>query len=179
MEGITKMKKCINGYFICLLMAIICFVLVDNMHLRFNRPVINHTDTIIHTDTIRYTDTFKIEKTKPIYIEKIKTDTVYDKKGNEILLNKEYKVYNDSIVTCAGDSLEVTSYISGYEASKDSLKVKLSRREVIKTEYITNYVAKPKAFKDHFKVGFGVGYGYGLKNKEIEPFVGINFSYNF
>lgn len=160
-------------------LIIMCFGLVFIHERYFIKPDIERIDTILKVDTIRHVDTFNIEKTKPIYIKTVKIDTLYNNIGDTVQLVKENKVYKDSIITCAGDSLEVTSYISGYEAEKDSLKVKLSRREIIKTEYITKYITQPKNFKDHFKIGAGIGYGYGLNNKEFEPYIGINFGYNF
>ena len=144
---------------------------------------INNIDTIYTTkiDTIYSTDTFKIIKPIPKYIEKIKTDTVFDKKGDSIFLKTENKQYIDTLSTCAGDTMEVMSYISGINAVQDSLKVKLLKQGILKTETktITKYITPKKKFLDHFKIGIGVGYGYGFSSKQFEPYAGISLNYNF
>lgn len=124
-------------------------------------------------------DSIEIIKPIPKYIEKVRVDTVYDKDNNPIELITENKTYQDTITTCAGDTMEVTSYIKGINVTQDSLKVKLSKREIIRTETITKYITPKKNFIDHFKIGVGVGYGIGLKSKELEPFIGVSLNYNF
>lgn len=135
-------------------------------------------DTVFHTDTF-YKDT-TIWKYQPVIKEKIiqKTDTFYKKDGTDTVLVKASNKYQDTII-CAKDTMEVTSYISGYDAKLDSLKVRLSKQEIIKTVEITKYITPKMTLKDHFKVGVGLGYGIGLKNKDIEPFIGISLNYNF
>lgn len=139
----------------------------------------NKVDTIFHTDTIWKHDSIKIFKPIPKYVEKVRIDTVYDEKHNPIELITESKKYQDTITTCAGDTMEVMSYISGINVVQDSLKVKLSKREITKTETITKYITPKKTFLDHFKIGVGIGYGIGLNSKKFEPFVGVSLNYNF
>lgn len=136
------------------------------------------TDTVFEERIEWKHDSFEIEKPIPKYIEIIKRDTVYDKEKNPIELITENKTYNDTIA-CAGDTAEVTSYISGVNPSLDSLKVKLSRREITKTNTITvtKYITPKKKFTDHFKVGVGVGYGYGMINKNFDVYTGISINY--
>lgn len=121
-------------------------------------------------------DSFEIEKPIPKYIYKVKVDTVYDKEDNPVELITENKKYQLDTV-CVGDTLTVTSYISGINANLDSLRVKLSKQEIIKTEIITKYIERPKTLKDHFKVGVGVGYGYGMFNKNFDVYTGISINY--
>lgn len=142
-------------------------------------PNINKIDTIYKSDTIWKHDSIKIIKPIPKYVEKVRIDTVYDENHNPIELITENKKYQDTITTCAGDTMEVMSYISGINVVQDSLKVKLSKREIAKTEIITKYITPKKTFLDHFKIGVGVGYGIGLNSKQFEPYVGVSLNYNF
>lgn len=137
------------------------------------------TDTVMveKSDTVWKTDSFFKEKPIPKYVEIVKRDTVY-KNGKPIELVTENKTYNDTI-ECAEDTAVVTSYISGVNPNLDSLKVKLSRREIIKTNTITvtKYITPKKKFTDHFKVGVGVGYGYGMINKNFDTYLGVSINY--
>ena len=177
-----KMKKCINGYFICLLMAIICFVLVDNMHLRFNRPVINHTDTITNVDTFTILKDTTITKTefKPVYIDRLRVDTVYDKNGNEIELVTEHKHFKDTFV-CEKDSIILENYTSGINSKLDSTKVQLKKSDIIITKEveITKYIEKPKKLLDHFKIAPNVTAGYDVVNKQFGVMAGVGVVYIF
>ena len=138
----------------------------------------NRVDTVVKDTTIWKYDSIEITKPVPKYIYKVKTDTVFTDKGDEVILTTENKTYKDTITTCAGDTMEVTSYISGINAVQDSLKVKLSKQEKIRTVEVTKYLIPPKKPLDHFKIGVGVGYGIGIKSRQFEPYVGISFNYN-
>lgn len=142
-------------------------------------PNVDKIDTVYKSDTIWKHDSIKIIKPIPKYIEKVRIDTVYDENHNPIELITENKKYQDTITTCAGDTMEVMSYISGINVVQDSLKVKLSKREITKTEIITKYITPKKTFLDHFKIGVGVGYGIGLNSRNFEPYVGVSLNYNF
>ena len=128
-------------------------------------------------DTLWKDTTITQTELVPTYIEIVKRDTVY-KNGKPIELLTENKTYNDTI-ECAEDTAVVTSYISGVNPNLDSLKVKLSRREITKTNTITvtKYITPKKKFTDHFKVGVGVGYGYGMINKNFDVYTGISINY--
>ena len=123
-------------------------------------------------------DSFEIEKPIPKYIYKVKVDTVYDKEDNPLELITENKKYQLDTV-CVGDTLTVTSYISGINANLDSLRVKLSKQEIIKTEIITKYIERPKTLKDHFKVRPSITTGYDLVNKEFGVMGGISLVFDF
>ena len=142
-------------------------------------PNTNKIDTVYKSDTIWKHDSIKIINPIPKYVEKVRIDTVYDENHNPIELITENKKYQDTITTCAGDTMEVMSYISGINVVQDSLKVKLSKREITKTEIITKYITPKKTFLDHFKIGVGIGYGIGLNSKQFEPYVGVSLNYNF
>ena len=159
------------GLFICLIMGCLLWYAKTP-------PNISKTDTIFHTDTLKYVDSIEIIKPIPKIIKVIKTDTVFNEKGDTIELVKESKKYQDTII-CAKDTMEVTSYISGYDATLDSLKVNLSKQEVIKTIEITKYITPKKKLIDHFKVGPSVTAGYDVCNKQWGIMTGISVVYNF
>lgn len=75
------------------------------------------------------------------------------------------KVYSDSTYT---------AYVSGYEASLDSIVVR--QKEVTHTILETKTIPKTKYRR--WNVGLIGGYGYGLKNKSFEPFVGLGLTLN-
>ena len=75
------------------------------------------------------------------------------------------KVYSDSTYT---------AYVSGYEASLDSIVVR--QKEVTHTILETKTIPKTKYRR--WNVGLIGGYVYGLKNKSFEPFVGLGLTLN-
>ena len=75
------------------------------------------------------------------------------------------KVYSDSTYT---------AYVSGYEASLDSIVVR--QKEVTHTILETKTIPKTKYRR--WNVGLIGGYGYGFKNKSFEPFVGLGLTLN-
>ena len=173
-----KMMKKSNLFLavILLVMAVISFSLVKNC----NRPRFNgieKSDTIIKTDTLYKYDTLTIGRPVPKIVEKIKIDTVYDYNGTEIPLVTETKHYQDTIIQ-QKDTAVVRAQVTGINAELDTVSVMFNRREITNTVEITKYVEKKKGIWDKFSIGFGVGYGYGLKNKDIEPFVGVSLIYN-
>lgn len=181
------MKKSNTLIYIALILSIFIFIIYY-----FNNNIINYIldkninniDTIYTTkiDTIYSTDTFKIIKPIPKYIEKIKTDTVFDKKGDSIFLKTENKQYIDTLSTCAGDTMEVMSYISGINANLDSTKVKLKKQEKIitNTVEVTKYINKKKTFKDRIHISPQVTGGYDIINKQwgVTAGIGIGIDLN-
>lgn len=137
-------------------------------------PVIERTDTItkIEFDTIETVRDTVITKFIPKVIKEIKRDTI----TKDTVLTKEQKTYTDTLCQ-DGDSIQLTTTISGYEASLDSISAKWSKQHITKTEYITvtNTIKK----RDKINVGLQLGYGIGLKDKEFQPFVGLGLQYNF
>lgn len=138
----------------------------------FNKKI-EKIDTIIttKTDTLWKDTTIWKYKTVPKYINVIKRDTVYDKEQNPIELVTENKVYQDTIV-CAKDTVAVTSYIRGINASQDSIKVWLKKSEITKTNTIeiTKYIEKKR---NRIHIVPNVSVGYGLVNKKPDIYVGI------
>ena len=160
---------------------IICLILLSYNTFKdylFKEPKVEKVDTVTVSDTLYKYVTLTIDRPVPKYVKIVKRDTVY-KNGKPIELVTENKTYNDTI-KCAEDTAVVTSYISGVNPNLDSLKVKLSRREITKTNTITitKYITPKKKFTDHFKVGVGVGYGYGFFYKGVEPYIGVGGSFD-
>lgn len=159
--------------------GILIMFLVFLASTHFRQPSVdNSCDTvrIERTDTIYKTDTFKINKPVPEYIEKIKTDTVYSKEGDEIELITENKTYIDTVCN-KKDTAIVTSYITGVNATLDSLSVRFNKREIIKTNTIT--ITKTISRKKPFSYGLQVGAGYGIFNKKVDMYIGVGGTLNF
>ena len=142
----------------------------------FRPPSVVKTDTVTttRTDTLWKTDTFTVREPVPKVITKVRTDTVYDSKGNEIELRTENKTYQDTIA-CAGDTMVVTSYIRGVSAHLDSISVRSKKSEVIKTNTIevTKYVERPRRLWDRVHIQPQVGAGYGFIHRKPDIYVGI------
>lgn len=173
------MKKNNTLIYIALILSIFIFIIYY-----FNNNIINYIldkninniDTIYTTkiDTIYSTDTFKIIKPIPKYIEKIKTDTVFDKKGDSIFLKTENKQYIDTLCE-QNDTAIIQSFISGINANLDSTKVKLKKQETIitNTVEVTKYINKKKTFKDRIHISPQVTGGYDIINKQWGVTAGI------
>ena len=149
------------SFFLCLLLLGICFQI----------SMIDKPYEVIKTDTITTTKT----DTKVKYIQVVKTDTVFDKQGNEIELITDNKTYIDTI--CAQkDTAIVTSYISGVNAKLDSLKVEMKTAREITTNTIevTKYIKQNK----RFNIGVQTGVGYGFTSRQIEPYIGVGLQIN-
>lgn len=157
---------------ILMLIAIVLMVL-SFFVIYFKTPAtIEKIDTVFHTDTF-YKDTTLtvfIDKPVPKYIYVTKTDTVYDKEGNEIELKHENKLYQDTLCN-KNDSIILKSYISGVNPTLDSIKADWRKSETI----ITNTVEITKYIKDKKLFHFGptLSAGYDPINKQFGVMVGI------
>jgi len=132
-----------------------CKPLRDNAIKEKDTVVVIHRDTIYHTDTI----TKYYPKPKIVRV----TDTLYVR---DTLLIREQKTYSDSLYA---------AWISGYDASLDSIKV------FPKKETITNTVFKEVTTKETFKRkpwGIGIQIGCGIAYPKPSPYIGIGISYN-
>lgn len=177
-ENLKVMKKSNTLIYIAIILSIFIFIIYNIFNNNINNILnkyINKTDTIYTTkiDTIYSTDTFKIIKPIPKYIEKIKTDTVFDAKGDSIFLKTENKQYIDTLCE-QNDTAIIQSYISGINANLDSTKVKLKKQETIitNTVEVTKYINKKKTFKDRIHIGPTITGGYDVINKQWGIMVG-------
>lgn len=119
---------------------------------------VNHTDTIIKTKLVP----------KNVYVDKIITDTLLsiDSIPVEVNIPISKQFYCDT-VTVDKDTAIVSSVISGYKQTYDSLSV------VIKSsnEVVTNTVTI-KSKKYHFVIGPSCNVGWNGSN--IQPSIGIS-----
>ena len=172
------MRNCIDKWFLYLMMAIICFLLADNVRLRNigNNWQIHHQDTVFieKSDTVWKDTTVIKTKLIPKYEYLVRVDTVYDKEGKEIELLTENKIYQDTILCGEKDTAEVRIITSGIKSSVDSVFLKLRKSEITKTNTIeiTKYIEKKKTFKDRIKFVPNISFGYGLINKQWDISVG-------
>ena len=144
--------------------------LMFNFYLYFLRPpMIKETNTeIIKRDTIidwKYsTDTVYFDKIR--YKNKIVYDTIV--KDNIVYVKDSAVVHRDS----------TENYTIDISAVKlDWYKLDITHKDTVTYVQTVNTVTyKPK--KNHFTLGLSAGYGYGIKSKDIQPFVGITATYN-
>lgn len=139
--------------------------------------------TVVDTDTfyqpiprdsvvLRYvTKTLKVAEPSANASGTVATDTLCGETANNQLHGDSVgvevpitqKVYSDS---------SYTAYVSGYEASLDSIF--LRQKEVTMTIVKTETIERNKFRR--FNLGLIGGYGYGFQSKTFEPFIGVGFS---
>ena len=155
---------------ILIMVALLIISLMLNFYLYFLRPpMIKETKTeIIKRDTIvnwNYsTDTVYFDKIR--YKNKIVYDTIV--KDNIVYVKDSAVVHRDS----------TENYTIDISAVKlDWYKLDITHKDTVTYVQTVNTVTyKPK--KNHFTLGLSAGYGYGIKSKDIQPFVGITATYN-
>lgn len=141
-----------------------------NFYLYFLRPpMIKETRTeVIKRDTIvnwNYsTDTVYFDKIR--YKNKIVYDTIV--KDNTVYVKDSAVVHRDS----------TENYTIDISAVKlDWYKLDITHKDTVTyVQTVNNTIYKQR--KNHFTLGLSVGYGYGVKSKDIQPFVGITATYN-
>lgn len=83
--------------------------------------------------------------------------------GDSVEIPITQKVYSDSLYT---------AYVSGYGQQLDSIRVTaFTIRETVT-------VTKPVTKYRRWNVGLIGGYGYGFTSRQLEPFVGIGFTWS-
>ncbi len=121
----------------------------------------------IKVDTLVICDT--IMQHKPIFVDKIKVDSVLVPVKDTIIIRDSVYIYMDREKITWRDSLcEV--YASGIMTSVDSV------RHFQEYKYITIEAQVPVKVKRHW--GLGVNAGYGVGQGGLTPYVGIGVSYN-
>ena len=123
--------------------------------------------TEIKVDTLVIRDT--IMQYKPIFVDKIKVDSVLIPIKDTIVIRDSVYIYMDREKITWRDSLcEV--YASGIMASVDSV------RHFQEYKYITIETQIPVKVKSH--CGLGVNAGYGVGKEGLTPYIGVGISYN-
>ena len=121
----------------------------------------------IKVDTLVVRDT--ITQYKPIFVDKIKVDSVLIPVKDTIVIRDSVYIYMDREKITWRDSLcEV--YASGIMASVDS------GRHFQEYKYITIETQVPVKVKSHW--GLGVNAGYGVGKGGLTPYIGVGISYN-
>ena len=123
--------------------------------------------TEIKVDTLVIRDT--IMQYKPIFVDKIKVDSVLIPVKDTIVIRDSVYIYMDREKITWRDSLcEV--YASGIMTQVDSVK---HFREY---QYVTIETAIPVKEKSHW--GLGINAGYGVGQGGLTPYIGSGGSYN-
>ena len=123
--------------------------------------------TEIKVDTLVVRDT--IMQYKPIFVDKIKVDSVLIPVKDTIVIRDSVYIYMEREKVTWRDSLcEV--YASGIMASVDSV------RHFQEYKYITIETQVPVKVRSHW--GLGVNAGYGVGKGGLTPYVGMGISYN-
>lgn len=146
-------------------------------------------DTVTLRDTTTVTDTFfymmptatDSVRTKYItrYLPVVKRDTILAENSNlhngECLPpllpsdNRDSTAVEIPITQKRYEGTDYCAYVSGYEASLDSIFV------YARTTTIRERSTKPP---DKWHIGVTGGFGYGLKQQRVEPFVGVGITYS-
>ena len=138
-------------------------ILMEQKH-RQKTPV---EPTEIKVDTLVVRDT--IMQYKPIFVDKIKVDSVLIPIKDTIVIRDSVYIYMDREKITWRDSL-CQVYASGIMASVDSV------RHFQEYKYITIETQVPVKVKSHW--GLGVNAGYGVGKGGLTPYVGVGISYN-
>lgn len=121
----------------------------------------------IKVDTLVIRDT--IMQYKPIFVDKIKVDSVLIPVKDTIVIRDSVYIYMDREKITWRDSLcEV--YASGIMPQVDSV------RHLQEYKYITIETQVPVKVKSHW--GLGINAGYGVGKGGLTPYIGIGVSYN-
>lgn len=123
------------------------------------RPIERVTDTIYHRDTIT--------AYKPLYFERVKTDSVLVPVVDTLKLHDTLYVFLQRERVEWRDSL-CAVYASGVQVQVDSVTHYLSEREVIIREKV---VGSPRW-------SLGVTGGYGVGANGLTPYIGLGVTYN-
>lgn len=134
-------------------------------------------DTATFVDTIRYCQPIPRDCTVVRYVTKVLPVTRRDTAATDTLLRGDYaQDMPDSaavvipITQKRYEGEDYRAYVSGYEPRLDSIFV------YSRTTTVRERSTKPPK---KWCIGIQGGMGYGIKSKQVEPFVGIGISYNF
>ena len=148
---------------LCVILLILIGILIGQKH-RQKTPL---EPTEIKVDTLVVRDT--IMQYEPIFVDKIKVDSVLIPVKDTIVIHDSVYIYMDMEKITWRDSLcEV--YASGIMPQVDSV------RHFTEYKYVTIETAIPVKDKSHW--GLGINAGYGVGQGGLTPYIGIGVSYN-
>lgn len=129
-------------------------------------------------DTVTRIDTVSRYYTKPVEVEKVRTEykwltrVVTENVASEKISVDSASFPRDSVLVEVPieskhyNAPEYDAWVSGYMPSLDSINVYQKERYI--TETVT--ISKPP---NRFTIGLQGGYGYGFRSKQWEPYVGL------
>ena len=175
------MKKTENYLFVGLVICLVASLLLNYKQYRDARERPDRVETVTTVTTEERTDTAPKQKSET-EVGKISVPVVR-------ISEKDGKISSDSAevsdaLTIVGDSVEIpitqkvyedslyTAYVSGYHQSLDSITIR--ERTVMKT--ITNYTTETEFRR--WNIGLTAGYGYGVRNRNLDFFIGVGLTYN-
>ena len=128
-------------------------------------PIKEKVDTLLIFDTITLT--------KPVFVEKIKLDSVYMPVTDTLWKHDTLYVYLEREQIQWQDSL-CRVYASGINPQVDSVA------HFVQETIITRAISVPVKVKSRWGLGIQVGYGAGVNGKQVylTPYVGVGISYN-
>ena len=147
--------------------AVLIGVLIGQKHPQKSpvEPIKEKVDTLLIFDTITLT--------KPVFVEKIKldsvlipvTDTLWKHDTLYVYLEREQIQWQDSLCRV---------YASGINPQVDSVT------HFVQETIITREISVPVKVKSRWGLGIQVGYGAGINGKQVymTPYVGVGISYN-
>lgn len=128
-------------------------------------PIKEKVDTLLIFDTITLS--------KPVFVEKIKLDSVLIPVTDTLWLHDTLYVYLEREQIQWQDSL-CRVYASGVNPQVDSV-THFVRKTIVNRE-----ISVPVKVKSRWGLGIQVGYGAGINGKQVylTPYVGVGISYN-
>ena len=128
-------------------------------------PIKEKVDTLLIFDTITLT--------KPVFVEKIKLDSVLIPVTDTLWLHDTLYVYLEREQIQWQDSL-CRVYASGVNPQVDSVT------HFVRETIVNREISVPVKVKSRWGLGIQVGYGAGINGKQVylTPYVGVGISYN-
>ena len=128
-------------------------------------PIKEKVDTLLIYDTITLA--------KPVFVEKIKLDSVYMPVTDTLWKHDTLYVYLEREQIQWQDSL-CRVYASGINPQVDSVT------HFVQETIINREIPVPVKVKSRWGLGIQVGYGAGINGKQVclTPYVGVGISYN-
>ena len=128
-------------------------------------PIKEKVDTLLIFDTITLS--------KPVFVEKIKLDSVLIPVTDTLWLHDTLYVYLEREQIQWQDSL-CRVYASGINPQVDSVT------HFVRETIVNREISVPVKVKSRWGLGIQVGYGAGINGKQVylTPYVGVGISYN-
>ena len=128
-------------------------------------PIKEKVDTLLIFDTITLS--------KPVFVEKIKLDSVLIPVTDTLWLHDTLYVYLEREQIQWQDSL-CRVYASGVNPQVDSVT------HFVRETIVNREISVPVKVKSRWGLGIQVGYGAGINEKQVylTPYVGVGISYN-